>query len=466
LDDYKPTAEGQPPLARAVDWVNLPDNSVRETNTMPQWAGSCWYYLRYLDAKNADRFIDPAAEKYWMGTGTTTPASPGTVKPGVDLYVGGTEHAVLHLLYARFWHKILFDLGHVSTPEPFFKLVNQGLILGEMEFTAFAFPDGNPCSAANLRDLDEEATNKGTRMYGIHKGTGEKIYGARVTEESVEKTGDGFVLKGRPTVRIDARSFKMSKARQNVVNPDTIVSDFGADALRLYEMFMGPLQDTKPWSTKGVEGVYRFLGRVWRLFVDEKSEVAFEQSETAATAPSAELLDQILLDGMIADVAATPAQLKVLHNCIKKVTEDLDGMRFNTAISAMMVFVNEANTWQSRPFAAMKIFLQLLAPFAPHLAEELWVRLHSAFGQLAPSLTYAPWPEFDPALLVEDILEIPVQVNGKLRDVIKVAANASQADIENAAVAAEKVRPFLEGKTIKKIIVVPKRLVNIVVAGG
>jgi leucyl-tRNA synthetase len=227
-------------------------------------------------------------------------------------------------------------------------------------------------------------------------------------------------------------------------------------------MFMGPLQDTKPWSTKGVEGVYRFLGRVWRLFVDEKSETAFEQAETTATTSSAELLDLILLDGAITDAAPTAAQLKTLHACIKKVTEDLEAMRFNTAISAMMVFVNEAMTWSNKPVAVLKPFLQLLAPFAPHLAEELWERLHATFGQRAPSLTYAPWPTFDPALLVESEIEIPVQVNGKLRDVIRVPADADQAALETAARASEKVQAALAGKTVKKVIVVPKKMVNLV----
>ena len=384
LTDYKPTATGEPPLARAKDWVNLPDGSTRETNTMPQWAGSCWYYLRYLDAKNSAAFVGKDVENYWMKSGGE--------KPGVDLYVGGTEHAVLHLLYARFWHKVLFDLGYVSTPEPFFKLVNQGLILGE---------DGQ----------------------------------------------------------------KMSKSRGNVVNPDDILREFGADAFRLYEMFMGPLEMVKPWNTQGVEGVYRFLGRVWRLFVDEKSETAFEQAETIAaeTQSRGELLDLILLNGEITDIAATPAQLKTLHACIKKVTEDLDALRFNTAISAMMVFVNESNSWPTKPFAVMKTFLQLLAPFAPHLAEELWARLHSTFGLAQTSLTYAAWPKFDPVLLVENEIEIPVQVNGKLRDVIKVSATATQADLETAAKNSEKVKPLIEGKTIKKIIVVPKKMVNLIV---
>ncbi len=384
LEDYKPTADGQPPLARAKDWLNLPDGSIRETNTMPQWAGSCWYYLRYTDARNAQSFVGKDADNYWM-------ASNGKAA-GVDLYVGGTEHAVLHLLYARFWHKVLFDLGHVSTPEPFFKLVNQGLILGE---------DGQ----------------------------------------------------------------KMSKSRGNVVNPDDVLVEYGADAFRLYEMFMGPLQDTKPWNTKGVEGVYRFLGRVWRLFVDEKAETAFEQAETLATEAQShrELLDLILLDGGITDMDATPAQLKALHACIKKVTEDLDGMRFNTAISAMMMFINEAMTWQTKPLSVMKTFLQLLAPFAPHIAEELWARLHSTFGQTAISLAYAPWPKFDAALLVESEIELPVQVNGKFRDTIKVAVDADNATIEAAAKASEKVQQFIAGKAIKKVIIVPKRMVNLIV---
>ena len=270
----------------------------------------------------------------------------------------------------------------------------------------------------------------------------------------------------------------MSKSRGNVVNPDDILADYGADAFRLYEMFLGPLQDTKPWSTKNVEGVYRFLGRVWRLFVDEKSETEFEQAETTAgnssracqsaevrgfTSAATELLNLIKLDAAIKDVAATSAQLKTLHACIKKVTEDLDGLRFNTAISALMVFVNEAMTWETKPVSVLRDFLILLQPFAPHLAEELWAKLHSALHTPRSALGYAPWPKFDPALLVESEMEIPVQVNGKLRDVIKVPANADSAALEAAAKASEKAQPFIAGKTIKKIIVVPKKLVNLIV---
>ncbi|HXJ57487.1 MAG TPA: leucine--tRNA ligase [Verrucomicrobiae bacterium] len=390
LTDFKPTASGEPPLARAKDWVALPDGAVRETNTMPQWAGSCWYYLRYLDSTNAKAFTSPEAERYWMGTAAATGSTPG-----IDLYVGGTEHAVLHLLYARFWHKVLFDLGHVSTPEPFFKLVNQGLILGE---------DGQ----------------------------------------------------------------KMSKARGNVINPDEIVRDYGADALRLYEMFMGPLEMVKPWSTKGVEGVYRFLGRVWRLFIDEASEAELEQALT--TAPPEQQIDMLQRARPSATIQVTEptgAQLKALHACTKKVTEDLDGMRFNTAISTLMIFVNEAMTWAMKPLAVLREFLVLLQPFAPHLAEELWQRL--AAGADAPArgagvaLAYQPWPKWDPSLLVEDWLEIPVQVNGKLRDKIVVKATATPQELEALALQAEKVQPFLQGKTIKKVIVLPGKLVNIVV---
>ena len=404
LSDFKPTATGEPPLARAKAWVELPDGSKRETNTMPQWAGSCWYYLRFTDAHNDRQFCATEPEGYWMGT---CPSGHGA-RPGVDLYVGGIEHAVLHLLYARFWHNVLFDLGHVSTPEPFFKLVNQGLILGE---------DGQ----------------------------------------------------------------KMSKSRGNVVNPDEIMGEYGADAFRLYEMFMGPLEMVKPWSTKGVEGVYRFLGRVWRLFVDEGSETEFEQLQTTQGAHDAETLACINLNTSISDAPATAAQLKTLHACIKKVTEDLDAFRFNTAISALMIFVNEAITWETKPAAVMRDFLLLLQPFAPHLAEELGAKLGNStilreggaprrpdeeLGvKLAgkSTLAYEPWPKFDPALLAEETIEIAVQLNGKLRDKIVVPSGATPTEIEAAALASEKLKPLLEGKSVKKVIVVPKRLVNIVI---
>ncbi|PWU20692.1 MAG: leucine--tRNA ligase [Verrucomicrobia bacterium] len=470
LDDYKPTADGRPPLARASDWVNLPDGSKRETNTMPQWAGSCWYYLRYLDSTNDQRFAGSAAEKYWMGAAPRSDAN-SALTPGVDLYVGGIEHAVLHLLYARFWHKILFDLGQVSTPEPFHRLVNQGLILGELEFSVFSEErEGGEINYVSVDELDVTATG-GVVTARRESPTeasqaGPTLKGEKVAYEQVEPRGNRYVLKARPDVMVDARSFKMSKSRGNVINPDEILREFGADAFRLYEMFLGPLEMTKPWSTKGVEGVYRFLGRVWRLFVDEKSETEFEQNSTAEPDKSAQFLDEIRLSPAIQDADPTPAQLKTLHSCIKKVTEDLDGLRFNTAISALMVFINEALPWETKPVKVLREFLILLQPFAPHVAEELWHKLHARQSEIRnpkSAISYAAWPSFDPALLIEDTIEIPVQVNGKLRDVIRVPLNVSQAELETTAKNAEKVKPFLDGMVIRKIIVVPKRLVNIVV---
>jgi leucyl-tRNA synthetase len=375
---------------------------------------------------------------------------------------------VLHLLYARFWHKVLFDLGYVSTPEPFFKLVNQGLILGEVEYLLFqtSDKDGNTIevSASDLVNIIPTSMGK-ARAVAHHKDRPKEdvILGLPVGENEILKLESGFVLKRNPSIRIHSLCLKMSKSRGNVVNPDDVLVEYGADAFRLYEMFMGPLQDTKPWNTRGVEGVYRFLGRVWRLFVDENSETEFEQAETTTKEQSnQELLNLIKLNSAIRDVSATPAQLKTLHACIKKVTEDLDGMRFNTAISAMMVFINDAITWETKPAAILRDFLILLQPFAPHIADELWQKLSTLNSQPSTNLAYASWPKFDAALLVENEIEIPMQVNGKLRDVIKVSVNATAAELEARALANEKAKPYYEGKTIKKIIVVPKKLVNIV----
>ena len=379
LSDFKPTGSGDPPLARAQEWGQVGEGIMREVNTMPQWAGSCWYYLRYLDATNGKRFVGESAEKYWMGT------SNNEATPGVDLYVGGTEHAVLHLLYARFWHKVLFDLGYVSSPEPFYKLVNQGLILGE---------DGQ----------------------------------------------------------------KMSKSRGNVVNPDDILEEFGADALRLYEMFMGPLEMVKPWNTKGVEGVYRFLGRVWRMFIDEKTEKTFEQKFTVSNEQRSELLAELKLSIDVVDIDPSQEQMKVLHTCIKKVTEDMENMRFNTAISALMVFVNEASNWDLRPLSVMKDFLLLLVPFAPHIAEELYSKANRQEGSIA----YYSWPIFDEKYLVETSIEMAVQVNGKVRDRLQLPADIESSKIEEIALHSENVKRHIEGKKVKKVIVIPGKLINIV----
>ncbi len=353
MKDFKPSGNAEPPLAKAAEWLNTkcPQCSgpaKRETNTMPQWAGSCWYYLRYIDPKNGQKFCDPVKEKYWMP---------------VDLYVGGAEHAVLHLLYSRFWHKVLYDLGHVSTKEPFTKLVNQGMILGE---------DGQ----------------------------------------------------------------KMSKSRGNVINPDSVVESYGADSMRLYEMFMGPLTQSKAWSMGGVEGVYRFLGRVWRLYIDREGR----------------------LDTSIQDTPASEALNKLLHKTIQKVTTDLDALEFNTAISQLMMLSNELAKETVRPKAVMESFLLLVSPFAPHLAEELWERLgHKG------SLAYRPWPVFDAALTREDAFEIPIMVNGKVKSRINVRAEWDEAAVEAEAMKDPKVIEAIAGKKITQKKYVPKKIYTLAV---
>ena len=416
LEDFKPIGTPEGPLSKATDWVNVTIDGKRyrrETNTMPQWAGSCWYYLRYIDPKNPAALADPAKLRYWLPVG---------------LYVGGAEHAVLHLLYARFWHKVLFDRGHVPGPEPFQRLVNQGMILGETELTAYQ-KDGAWVSAEKVTDAEKAAAEEG----------GSAIQEVRITEEQVEKKGQSFVLKADPSVRIDARAHKMSKSRGNVVNPDDIVTEYGADSLRLYEMFMGPLEAVKPWSTRSVEGVYRFLSRVWRLVVDP-------DAETLKPSPA------------VKDVEPDKETLRLLHRTIQKVTEDTDGMRFNTAISAMMEFSNHVTKLEVRPRRVLEPFVLLLAPYAPHAAEELW----RALGHTT-TLAYEPWPKFDPALTKADEIEVPVQVNGKLKARLKVPADIGDKALEAAALADEAVKGQTAGKSVKKVIVVPKKLVNVVV---
>jgi len=379
MDDFKPTGTAEAPLSKAADWLKYSEKATREIYTMPQWAGSCWYYLRFCDPKNSERFIGKDAESFWMGTPQpSTPTSTGQAlnpqpaKGGVDLYVGGTEHAVLHLLYARFWHKALFDLGCISTPEPFQRLVNQGIILG---------PDNQ----------------------------------------------------------------KMSKSRGNVVTPDTVIAEYGADSLRLYEMFMGPLEQMKPWSMKGVEGVYRFLGRVWRLAMEETQEG-----------------DWVVSPGL-KDIELTPEQLRVAHATIKKVTADVDDFAFNTAISQMMVFTNEFVKTTPRPIAALRILLPLLSPFAPHLAEELWEHLGKKFPEFKGRASAQPWPVHDEKhLLVEDV-ELVVQVNGKLRDRVKAKRDAADPELEKLALASPKVQEAIVGKEVVKVIVIKGKLINIVV---
>jgi leucyl-tRNA synthetase len=421
LEDFKPTGSPEGPLVKATDWVQVSRDGKqyrRETNTMPQWAGSCWYYLRYLDPKNPAAFCDPAKAKYWLP---------------VDLYVGGAEHAVLHLLYSRFWHKVLFDRGHVPSAEPFQRLINQGMILGEMEYTGFV--DGEtPVSAKDVVFDGDTATTKGK--------TPKPLALVKLTEEQVEKQGDTYVLKDKPEIRVDARSFKMSKSRGNVVNPDVVVQQYGADCLRLYEMFMGPLEAVKPWSMRSLEGPSRVLNKVWRMVVDE-----------AAEAPA--------LNPNVKDVEPDAETLKLLHKTIQKVTDDTEGLRFNTAIAAMMEFSNHltslTNKGQPHPKKVLEPFVLLLAPYAPHIAEELW----QVMGH-ATTLAYEPWPKADPALVRDDEIEIPVMMSGKVKAKLLVPADIDAAGLEKLALADPKVQEAIGGKPVKKVIAKPKQMVSIV----
>ena len=392
LDAYQPTDDGQPPLARAEEWVKTTDPETgkparRETNTMPQWAGSCWYYLRFITPQFDEAAWEPEEEKYWMP---------------VDLYVGGTEHATLHLLYARFWHQVLFDLGLVSTPEPFQKLFNQGMVHG---WSFNASPDKDK--------------------------TGKYYY-----PEEVEKKGDRWFTK-EGGIEVFTRLEKMSKSRYNVVNPDSMCEQYGADALRLYELFMGPLEEGCEWETGGVAGTRRFLDRMWRLAVDH---------ETGE--PAAKLVDKSVDNKDLE---------RALHAAIKKVTEGVAELRFNTAIAEMMVFVNEATKAKELPKAWLSKFVLVLSPFAPHIAEEMWSRLGNTEG-----IAFADWPKYDDSKLKVDTITLAIQIAGKMRGTIEVAADIEKDEAIRLARTEESVQKFLEGKTIRREIYVPGRLVNLV----
>ena len=381
VTSYQPSGTGESPLANIDSWVNCRcpkcgGPAKRETNTMPQWGGSCWYYLRYIDPKNTKAFVDPAKEKYWMP---------------VDLYIGGTEHAVLHLLYARFWHKVLYDLGLVSTPEPFARLVNQGMI------TSFAYQRANK----SLVPADQVT---------------EKEPGVFVDNET------GEVLE-----RVIA---KMSKSLKNVINPDEVIAQYGADTMRMYEMFMGPLQVSKPWSTTGIAGVWRFIDRIWRLG-DEKQ---------------------------ITDEKAPVEIMRSLHKTIKKVTEDTATLNFNTAISQMMVYINDLSKLETLPREAWEPLILMVAPYAPHLAEELWEKAGHK-----PSVANVGWPKYDEAMTIDDEIQIVCQINGKVRAKLMLPRDSSKDQIIAAAKANENVKKYLENAVVVKEIVVPGKLVSFVV---
>jgi len=429
MTDYKPSGKPEPPLGKATEWLTVKKNGHtyrRELNTMPQWAGSCWYYLRYLDPNNDQAFLDPKKERYWMP---------------VDLYVGGAEHAVLHLLYARFWHKVLFDRGYLSTKEPFQRLVNQGMILGENEYVIKADDVAKHQALLTERKLQTLVVVDGEDEIIKLKNAPVAANGVltNLGEDQIEKKGGVFYLKGFQ-ITLSARADKMSKSRGNVINPDDVVKDYGADSLRLYEMFMGPLEATKPWNMQGVEGVSRFLARCWRLIIDDRSE-------------------ERVLSSAVQDVDADEETQRKLHQTIKKVTEDLDGMRFNTAISALMELSNHLTRQEVRSKKVMETLVLLLAPYAPHLAEELWQVLGHT-----KTLAYEPWPVFDPKLTQAAAVEVPVQMNGKLRSKVMVPVGSDEAATKEAALADERIQELLKGMTIKKAIVVPGKLVNLVVA--
>jgi leucyl-tRNA synthetase len=411
IDEYKPAPDGKPPLARAVDWVRTRDPmtgepATRETNTMPQWAGSCWYFLRFLSPDRDDVAWDREEEKYWMP---------------VDLYVGGNEHAVLHLLYARFWHKVLYDAGYVSTKEPFQRLFHQGMI--------------------HKGSFKDPVANKYYEFDNVEDRSGALVDGRPINPETdnLAKLAMGTWFVKGTDIKLETKLDKMSKSRYNVVNPDDMCAEYGADAMRMYELFMGPLEDGVEWETNGVAGTRRFLDRVWRLLVDPETDTLTTKVRDDAPTDNKELE-------------------RTLHAAIKKVTHAVSDLRFNTAIADLMVFVNEATKAAMIPRPWFEMFVKILSPFAPHVSEEIWQRL----GHRS-SITFAPWPAFDEAKLASDVLVLGVQIGGKLRGEIRVPSDASEATILATAKADDKVQAFLAGKAIKREIYVKGRLVNLVV---
>jgi leucyl-tRNA synthetase len=426
LEDFAPSGGFETPLSRATEWIETRDPESgaparRDPNTMPQWAGSCWYFLRFCDPGNDQAAVSPEAEDYWMP---------------VDLYVGGAEHAVLHLLYSRFWHKVLYDVGVVHTKEPFQKLLNPGMILGY----SYRYYDDNLSDDPSVTPRVYPAS--AVRLEGetaVAADSGEEVKARWVHHKEVRRDQDGRPL--HPTldsVVLEEVVEKMSKSRGNVLSPDEVIAEYGADSMRLYELFMGPLEKGAPWSTEGIPGCFRFLQRAYRLLVDEESEGE----------PLRELVEG---DG-------TEAQARLTARTIDGVTRDLENTQPNTAISKLMVWSRDITRDAPLPRKAAEAFLLMLSPFAPHLAEELWSRLGHP-----QSLSCEPWPEADPALLVGDTIRLAVQVNGKRRDEIEVPTDADEETIKAAALASEKVQRHVGDKEPHKIILVKGRLVNLVV---
>ena len=414
VKSYLPTDDGLSPLARNKDWVNIKidgKNLVRETNTMPQWAGSCWYYLRYLDPNNSQSFADETKIKYWMP---------------VDLYIGGAEHAVLHLLYARFWHKVLFDLGFVNTSEPFKKLVNQGMILGRSNFV-YRIKDSNKYVSYNLRkDHDYTKIHVDVNLVENDKLNIKKFISSSKEFENAE-----FILEENEYL-CGFETEKMSKSKSNVVNPDNIIENFGADTLRMYEMFLGPIEQSKPWNTNGIEGVYKFLNKLWSLFHRG---------------------DKIV----ISDKRPDKEELKILHTAIKKIKEDIERLSLNTCISQLMITVNKLSRKECNKKEILEPLIIIISPFAPHLCEELW----NIIGN-NKSVSFAKYPNFNSDYLVEDTYEYPLMINGKLRAKQSFSLNTENSEIEKSVLENETIKKWLDGEKIKKIIIVPNKVINIV----
>lgn len=418
VESYSPTEEGDSPLAKVEDWVNTTcpkcgKAAKRETNTMPQWAGSCWYYLRYIDPENKNQVVDKEKEKYWMN---------------VDLYVGGAEHAVLHLLYARFWHKVLFDLGYVSTNEPFQKLVNQGMIQGRSNFIYRIKGENKYVSYGLRKDYDVTVHNVDISI----------VHNDILDIDSFKQTrGDAkdaeFILEdGKYVCGWEVE--KMSKSKYNVVNPDDIVEKYGADTMRMYEMFLGPLEQFKPWNTQGIDGVFKFLRRFWNLFHDDSDNFSVSEEE-----PFNE-------------------ELKVLHKTIKKAQYDVENLSFNTSVSAFMICVNELMALKTNKRKILEPLTLIVSPYAPHICEELWSKLGHAEG-----ISYEDFPDYNEEYIQEDTHEYPISVNGKMRAKMIFALDMNVTDIEKKVLASEVIQKWLEGKTPKKVIIIPKKIVNIVI---
>jgi leucyl-tRNA synthetase len=424
LEDYKPSGEFETPLSRCREWIATTDPETgaparRDPNTMPQWAGSCWYYLRFCDPRNDREAFSTEAERYWMP---------------VDLYVGGAEHAVLHLLYARFWHKVLYDLGLVHTKEPFQRLLNPGMILGQ----SYRYWDDNPSDAADVTPRSFASCDVRVEGERTLAPDGSEVKARWVPADQVRFDTEGRPLHPCLDLPLEVVVEKMSKSRGNVVNPDDVIERYGADSMRLYELFLGPLDKSAPWSTDGIPGCHRFLQRAHRLFLDEEAE-----GQPLRTLPEG---------------AGTPEQARLTAETIRGVSEDLDKIQLNTAIAKLMTWARDVARDAPLPRSGAEDFTRLLAPFAPHLAEELWRKLGHE-----DSIALAGWPKADPALLVDDTIRLPVQVNGKRRDEIEVPADADEAAIRASALASPRVQKFTEGREPRKVIVVPGRMVNVVV---